>query len=163
MLSYRRPAILKQIPLDRHTVIEANAGTGKTYAIQYLVLELLLNTDCSIEEILVVTFTEKATEELRSRIRALLESVLAGAAATHDDSSSLDLVPIDEAGQRKLETALFAFDRAPICTIHAYCRRILTDLAFDTGAPFGLEVVDSHRVFHRAFRAELREVLATDR
>ena len=67
-LSYHRPSILKQIPFDRHAVIEANAGTGKTYTIQYLLLDLLLNTESSIEEILVVTFTEKATEELRSRI-----------------------------------------------------------------------------------------------
>ena len=160
-LFYRRPAILQQIPLDRHTVIEANAGTGKTFAIQYVVLELLLKSECSIEEILVVTFTEKATEELRSRIRGLLENVLSGARATDGDNDSADLVTIDDAGKRKLAAALSAFDRAPICTIHAFCRKILTELAFDTGAPFGLEVVDAHRVFHRAFRDVLREVLAT--
>jgi exodeoxyribonuclease V beta subunit len=160
VLSYSRPAILREIPLDRHTVIEANAGTGKTYAIQYLVLDLLLNTNSSIEEILVVTFTEKATEELRSRIRTLLENVLSGA-ASHSQPPNTDRVTIDEAGRRKLETALFGFDRAPICTIHAFCRRILTDLAFDTDAPFGLELIDAHRAFHRAFRAALREVIAT--
>src|SRR5580658_3223886 len=159
-LSYSRPAILREIPLDRHSVIEANAGTGKTYAIQYLVLELLLNTDSSIEEILVVTFTEKATEELRARIRALLENVLSGA-TSNSQLPNTDHVTIDDAGRRKLETALFGFDRAPICTIHAFCRRILTDLAFDTDAPFGLEVIDAHRAFHRAFRATLREVIAT--
>ena len=159
---YRRPRIVTQIPRDRHTVVEANAGTGKTYAIQYLVLDLLLNTDCTVEELLVVTFTERAAEELRSRLRALFESVLSGSAFSLGDQAG-ELLMLDEARARKLETALFSFDRAPICTIHAFCRRILTDLAFDTGAPFGLEVVDAHRVFHRAFRAELREVLATDK
>ena len=157
-LAYRRPLILKQIPHHRHSVIEASAGTGKTYAIEYLVLDLLLNTDCSIEEILVVTFTEKATAELRARIRGLLERVWSG--STTEDRRATDLVEIDDDQRRKLETALFAFDRAPICTIHAFCRRVLTELAFDTGAAFGLEVVDAQRVFHRAFRGELREVLA---
>jgi exodeoxyribonuclease V beta subunit len=159
ILSFHRPAILKEIPHDRHAVIEASAGTGKTHAIEYLVLDLLLNTDSAIEDILVVTFTEKATAELRTRIRGLLETVLSGAASL-EERRGTELVEIDDDGRRKLETALFSFDRAPICTIHAFCRRILSDLAFDTGAGFGLEVVDARRVFHRAFRSELREVLA---
>ncbi len=161
MLAYHQPAILQEIRHDRHCAIEASAGTGKTHAIEYLVLDLLLNTDCSIEEILVVTFTEKATAELRARIRALLEGVVSGSASSEKSGAS-EWVTIDDAGRRKLETALFSFDRAPICTIHAFCRRILTDLAFDTGAAFGLEVVDAHRALHRAFRSELREVLAVD-
>ena len=158
-LAYSRPPILRAIPHDRHAVIEASAGTGKTYTIEYLVLDLLLNTDCSIEEILVVTFTEKATAELRTRIRSLLERILSGP-ATPQAHHATDHVAIGEVGKHKLETALFSFDRAPIFTIHAFCRRILTDLAFDAGSAFGLEVVDAHRVFHRAFRSELREVFA---
>jgi exodeoxyribonuclease V beta subunit len=159
VLAYRRPAILKEIAHDRHSVIEASAGTGKTHTIEYLVLDLLLSTDCPIEEVLVVTFTEKATAELRTRIRTLLEKVVSGSASAEDHRAT-DLVAINDEDRRKLEMALFSFDRAPICTIHAFCRRILTDLAFDTGAAFGLEVVDAQRVFHRAFRSELREVLA---
>ncbi len=161
VLAYRRPALLKEIPHDRHAVIEASAGTGKTYAMEFLVLDLVLKTDCSIEEILVVTFTDKATAELRARIRQLLERVLLGAASV-EDRPGTELVELDSEGKRKLEAALFAFDRAPICTIHAFCRRILSDLAFDTGAGFGLEVVDAHRTFHRAFRSTLREVLAVE-
>jgi len=158
-LAYRQPAILKQIPHDRHVVIEANAGTGKTHTIEHLVLDLLLKTSCSIEEILVVTFTEKATAELRARIRQLLEGVLAGTlnrGSPRDD----ELVAIDNDGKRKIEIALFSFDRAPIYTIHAFCQRILADLAFDTASGFSLELIDSRRAFHRAFRSELREVLA---
>ena len=160
-LAYRRPAILKEIPHDHHSVIEASAGTGKTYTVEYLVLDVLLSSDCTIEEILVVTFTEKAAAELRARIRALLERVLSGLASA-EDRRATDLVMIDNEGRRKVETALFSFDSAPICTIHAFCRRILTELAFDTGTASGLEVVDAHRVFHRAFRSELREVLAVE-
>ena len=158
-LAYRRPAILKQIAHDRHAVIEANAGTGKTHTIEHLVLDLLLTTSCSIEEILVVTFTEKATAELRMRIRILLENVLAGS-LNSESSRDSEPVLIDSDGRRKIETALFAFDRAPIYTIHAFCQRILSDLAFDTASGFSLQLIDSRRVFHRAFRTELREVLA---
>ena len=53
-------------------LVEAGAGTGKTYTIEHLVVDLLLRTDASLEEILVVTFTEKATTELRRRIRRLI-------------------------------------------------------------------------------------------
>src|SRR5258708_40300606 len=78
-LKYRRPQILDRIPLDRHALIEASAGTGKTYTIENLVVEILLKTDATIDRILVVTFTEKATSELRARIRTTLESVITGA------------------------------------------------------------------------------------
>src|SRR5260370_9917932 len=81
-LKYRRPAILDKIPLDQHAVIEASAGTGKTYTIENLVVELLLKTDATIDRILVVTFTEKATSELRARIRATLEPLITGSSST---------------------------------------------------------------------------------
>ena len=134
---YHEPKVLREIPHDRHSVIEASAGTGKTYAIEHLVLDLLLRTDSSIDQILVVTFTEKATEELRSRIRTLLENVLSGSSSAIADRSA-DRLVIDDAARRKLETALFSFDSASIYTIHAFCLRMLTDLAFDTGTSFGL-------------------------
>ena len=61
---------LNDISLDSHLLIEASAGTGKTYAIEHIVLNLLLNEKInSFDEILVVTFTEKATSELKERIR----------------------------------------------------------------------------------------------
>ena len=158
---YPGPKVLREIPHNRHSVIEASAGTGKTYAIEHLVLDLLLRTDSSIENILVVTFTEKAAEQLRGRIRTLLENVWSGLLSPLEDGTA-DQLTIDDLARRKLETALFSFDSASIYTIHAFCWRMLTDLAFETGTSFGLELVDSHRVFHRAFRDELREVLALE-
>ncbi len=122
-LKYRRPQILDRIPLDRHALIEASAGTGKTYTIENLVVEILLKTDATIDRILVVTFTEKATSELRARIRAT---------------------------------------RAPIQTIHSFCHRTLSELAFQTGTRFEVEVTDALSSFHQAFRAELREHIAGD-
>ena len=160
-LVYPRPKVLKQIPHDRHSVIEASAGTGKTFIIEHLMMDLLLETECSIEQVLVVTFTEKATEELRGRIRSLLENMLSGSVPAVD-RSAVDLVEISDAGRRKLERALFSFDKASIHTIHAFCRRTLTDLAFETGTPLTVDLVDARRVFHRAFRSELRETLAVE-
>ena len=73
---YPRPAILETIPRDRHVVIEASAGTGKTYTIEHLVVDLLMPGGVTIEEILVLTFTERAAAELRKRIRGVLVKIL---------------------------------------------------------------------------------------
>src|SRR5258708_25276552 len=97
-LKYQRPTILDKIPLDDHAVIEASAGTGKTYTIENLVVEILLKTDATIDKILVVTFTEKATSELRSRIRATLESVITGASAA--DANDADEAAVADDGIR---------------------------------------------------------------
>ena len=159
-LKYRRPQILDRIPLDQHSLIEASAGTGKTYTIENLVVEILLETDATIDKLLVVTFTEKATSELRARIRATLESVITGASAKNQDEK--DVVAIGEDGIGKLREALFSFDRAPIQTIHSFCHRTLSELAFQTGTRFEVEVTDGLSSFHEAFRAELREHIARD-
>src|SRR5580704_908391 len=76
---YYRPSILKEIRAGVHAVIEASAGTGKTFAIEHLVVDVLLSGECAVDQILVVTFTEKATAELRVRIRQALEKILFGA------------------------------------------------------------------------------------
>jgi exodeoxyribonuclease V beta subunit len=52
-----RPEVLRGLPLDRHAVIEASAGTGKTFTLEHLVVELLLATDVTLDRLLVVTFT----------------------------------------------------------------------------------------------------------
>src|SRR5258707_12124323 len=80
-LEYFRPAILDQILDGGHKVIDASAGTGKTFTIERIVVELLLTGAAEIDQILVVTFTEKATAELRARIRDAIEDVLSGMSA----------------------------------------------------------------------------------
>ncbi len=61
-----------------HKIIDASAGTGKTFTIERIVVELLLTGAANIDQILVVTFTEKATAELRARIRTTIEDVMSG-------------------------------------------------------------------------------------
>ncbi|HYL59645.1 MAG TPA: UvrD-helicase domain-containing protein, partial [Candidatus Acidoferrales bacterium] len=74
-----------------------------------------------------------------------------------------DAAALDEAGQRKLRQALFSFDRAPIHTIHSFCSRTLSELAFQSGMRLRVELTDGLSAFNQAYRAELRDHLARDK
>lgn len=145
---YHRPAILDEILDHRIKVIEASAGTGKTFTLEHLVVELLRTGVASLDQILVVTFTEKATAELRARIRATVEAMLSNGLA--------------DVERERLRDALFSFHRAPIHTIHSFCHRMLTELAFDSGMRFGIDLASGRVEFHSALRAEWRERLKSD-
>jgi len=129
------------------TVIEASAGTGKTYTITSLVLRLLLERGLPIASILVVTYTRAATAELKQRIRARLVSAQRIARGESlDDPLLRDLCAGVRArlGQAaledQLERALSDVDEAPVLTIHGFCQRTLTEHAFESGAGLQLEV-----------------------
>ena len=118
---YEKPEVLGQVPLDGHAVIEASAGTGKTYTLEHLIVEILLAKQVPITEILVVTFTEKATGELRARVRHMLQRLLElrpedGAKASVPDERCW---VIGGEERKLLREALAAFDSATICTIHS--------------------------------------------
>ena len=135
---------LLQAPLTGVNLIEAGAGTGKTFAIAALYLRLILEQGLLPEEILVVTFTKAATEELQSRIRArLLEAEGGFAHGGGPDGLIQDLVartadPVQ--ALVRLRQALLGFDRAAIFTIHGFCQRILLENAFETGSSFQTEL-----------------------
>ncbi len=159
-----RPAVLREIPLDRHVVIDASAGTGKTFTLENLVVELVLSTDLTIDRLLCVTFTEKATHEIRARVRAKLQALIAGRGepATEAEVRSGDAWTLDERGRKKLEAALHAFDAATIATIHAFCHRVLRENAFASGRCFEERQVDGREAFGRAFRDALRGDVTRD-
>ncbi|HOX55970.1 MAG TPA: exodeoxyribonuclease V subunit beta [Candidatus Paceibacterota bacterium] len=128
------------------SLIEASAGTGKTFTIAGLFLRLILERDLSVNQILVVTYTVAATEELRNRVRQLLararEAFMTGAS----EDAFLKALLQQHAAQAKnlaarLTTALDGFDEAPIYTIHGFCQRVLKDRAFETGSLFDTELV----------------------
>ena len=158
-VAYWRPRILDDVLKTRHAIIEASAGTGKTFTIEHLFVDLLRSSPITLEQILVVTFTEKATAELRRRIRNLIEIVLIGTSVAAPVADS-EKVALDGEDRSRLEQSLWAFDRASIFTIHGFCQRVLTDCAFLTGMSFDLKVVDARQPFHRAFRAVLRESIS---
>ncbi|WP_241968008.1 exodeoxyribonuclease V subunit beta [Pseudidiomarina marina] len=134
-------------PLEGSRLIEASAGTGKTYTIAALYLRLVLGHECqrcyTPDEILVVTFTDAATEELRNRIRANLSEA---AAYFRGDIDVRDgflqalkaAYAVDElAGYaRLLDLAAQAMDEAAVHTIHGWCNRMLREHAFASGSLF---------------------------
>ena len=141
------------IPLDGVTLIEASAGTGKTYNITSLYVRQLLERGLSVDQILVVTFTKDATEELRERIRTRVLLALKiiqsdDLARYHGEDPELaawlgqrtDDKALDE---NRLRAAVVSMDEAAVFTIHGFCQRMLQDNAFYTGMPFELEFIEN--------------------
>ena len=141
-----------RMPLQGVTLIEASAGTGKTYSITSLYLRLLLEQGLSVEEILVVTFTVAATEELRERIRKRIVQALDYLEA-EDRSKCLEE---DEAlagwlyrrnraeeDAARLRAMLASMDSAAVFTIHGFCQRMLAEHAFESGLAFDQEFIES--------------------
>ena len=161
--SYPCPTVLDEIPLSGHVQIEASAGTGKTFTLEHLVVDRLVRTDAKLTEILVMTFTEPATAELKLRIRKLLTDVILNATQleTAIEAQSADLWTdtdgeyhwrFSDEVRRKLELTLFGFDEAPIFTIHGFCNRILREQAFFLGEPLLQERVDSETLLREVWR-----------
>ena len=160
-IRYPRPPELNQLG-TRHAVVEASAGTGKTYLLEHLVVDLLLNHDARMEEILVVTFTERATAELCLRLRSKL-SELCHLSADHPAAAKRldqECWLIDETARGRLRDALLALDRATISTIHGFCLGILADHAFLHQRMFDEQTVDERDAFHTAFVESLRNDFA---
>ena len=128
------------------TLLEASAGTGKTWTIAALVTRYLVEGVATLEEMLVVTFTRAASQELRDRVRRQLDDAAAVLAdpASADPANRLHdwLLDADEAERAvrlaRLTDALTSFDAATIATIHQFCQLVLRSLGVagdtDTGA-----------------------------
>ncbi|GLQ71481.1 exodeoxyribonuclease V subunit beta [Vibrio penaeicida] len=147
-------------PLHGARLIEASAGTGKTFTIAGLYLRLLLGhgesgtshpCQLTVDQILVVTFTEAATAELRDRIRAKIHDArLAfsrGGASSNDKKIDPVIQPLLSAISDHKEAAKILLqaerqmDEAAIYTIHGFCQRMLTQNAFESGSRFNHEFV----------------------
>ncbi|MEZ0166595.1 UvrD-helicase domain-containing protein [Kineococcus sp. LSe6-4] len=119
------------------TVLEASAGTGKTWTIAGLVTRYVAEGVATVDELLVVTFGRAATAELRDRVRERLLSTRAAladpvAAATSSDAVVRHLAAADAADverrRARLSAALAGFDAATVATIHEFCRQVLASL-----------------------------------
>ncbi|MBW1909949.1 MAG: exodeoxyribonuclease V subunit beta [Deltaproteobacteria bacterium] len=144
MTEVRRFDLLNS-PLAGTNLIEASAGTGKTYTIAGLFLRLVLEKNLPVNEILVVTFTEAATQELKDRIRTKLREAIGAFASGHSEDDFLkDLVNRSKNTKIALDSlreAIRAFDQAAIFTIHGFCRRMLHENAFESGSLFDTELI----------------------
>jgi exodeoxyribonuclease V beta subunit len=155
-----RPPILQRIAGNRCLVIEAHAGTGKTYTIEHLVVDFLVNPaeNYLLKEILIVTFTDKAARELRMRVRKMIEKILHSPEASCSETESHWV--IDEAARTRLQLALFTFEEAQISTIHSFCQRVLRDTAFLSGGSLERTLSSTRTLFEKAFAELLREQFA---
>jgi len=134
-----------ETPLEGTNLIEAGAGTGKTYAITGLYLRLLLERNLAVHQVLVVTYTEAATEELKDRVRRKIrDAVGAFSRGGSEDAFLQKLVerhPSPDKALDILREALRTFDEAAIFTIHGFCRRMLRENAFESGSLFDTELI----------------------
>lgn len=141
--------------LDGVRLIEASAGTGKTWNICGIYLRLVIERQLEVQKILVVTFTKAATAELTERIRSRLTEVLAmvrGPATNEGDPFARDLLAALEGRgvdhdrvEALLERAIRNFDEAAIFTIHGFCKRTLDDTPMAAGMPLRQEMLEDDR------------------
>ncbi|MBI5559074.1 MAG: exodeoxyribonuclease V subunit beta [Deltaproteobacteria bacterium] len=131
-------------PLHGMHLIDASAGTGKTYTISGLVVRLLLERELAVRHILVVTYTRAATEDLRLRVRQMVRNCLHAFenGVGQDDFENGLLTQVEDHGQAalRLRCALQEFDEAAIFTIHAFCQRMLRENSLESGALFDTEL-----------------------
>lgn len=143
-----------RLPLSGVFLVEASAGTGKTFTLTAWVLRLLLETGIPLPQLLAVTFTRAATAELRERVRRRLriaERVLAHEAVEGAEAGQTRAI-IDHARDKgiddgtlklRLQAALLQLDEAAISTIHGFCQRALREFGFLAGALGDDEVIDN--------------------
>lgn len=144
-----KPLNLASINITGLNLIEASAGTGKTWTIAALYILLLLESELRPEQILVVTYTKAATAELRERIRRRIVTTLdlysskRGAAVDDDLEQLLITVRTQNSDRAKLllTRALYSFDNAAIFTIHGFCQRALLENTFESSSLFGSEMI----------------------
>ncbi|MDX1618021.1 MAG: exodeoxyribonuclease V subunit beta, partial [Balneolaceae bacterium] len=135
------------VPLNGRHLVEASAGTGKTYNITSLFIRYLIETGAEVDRILVLTYTKAATAELKKRIldriREAIAALDAGEAHAADEflGQLLDWTDNPAEAISSLERAMRNFDEASIFTIHGFCQRALQEQSFLSGMVYGSEVV----------------------
>lgn len=168
---FKKPLAVTQMNLSGVHLIEASAGTGKTFNITRIVMRLLLETEYTIDQILVVTFTKAATQELKNRIAATLNEFKSALESEQEKwltqsptdtelnyqylkedvltqymspcRSSADVLEYLQQGIKKLSGSALLLDEAPIHTINAFCQRELTRISFISGLPFEFNIENS--------------------
>jgi exodeoxyribonuclease V beta subunit len=134
-----------EVGLSGLNLIEASAGTGKTYNIASLYIRAIIENR-PISEILVVTYTNAAAKELRERLmRRIRDAIRALNGADVEDDTFLkglqSKTSNKKAAIQKLKSAAHHFDEASVYTIHGFCQQVLQEYAFESGAPFQAELI----------------------
>ena len=166
-----------ELPLDGVRLIEASAGTGKTFTLATLVTRLVVERGLRVGQVLAVTFTEAATQELRKRIRERLQLTLDLLDAPASDGEGAEArltrmllqahrargVESDDALRRRLHRAALEIDLAAIFTIHGFCARVLREHALESGHGFDApELLGNDRDLRAELAADLWRAHAQD-
>lgn len=139
-----------EVPLQGTNLVEASAGTGKTYSIAIIALRLLIEEEIELGQILMVTYTKAAVAELEERIRLFIKKASAVVEGEIIDDSTITKY-VNEAIERqgkeavkaRLDKARLFIDETSILTIHSFCQQVLQEFSFETGALFGMNLVTS--------------------
>lgn len=156
------------IDLNEHGFIQASAGTGKTYTIQHLVNRILCNPNqtigikpIDIEELLIVTYTDKAAGELKTKIRKTLEETISKLKEKPSDNVEFKFEEKNKLIKR-LEDNLSRSHQASIQTIHGFCRKQLSSYAFESKTNFNLNLIDDSQEIHKELRRLLENSWNSD-
>lgn len=154
-----KPELLDTIG-NTHCVIEASAGTGKTYIIENMVLDLIMQ-GIALDKILLVTFTTKAALELKIRIRKKLESVLHTLTSVNkleklNNNTTAATWIINERHYFLLQIALSDISKLNVYTIHSFCQQILSQTMFENGGLLRQTLTVNNNLFLETFKNLIR-------
>ncbi|MEO5968104.1 MAG: UvrD-helicase domain-containing protein, partial [Ferruginibacter sp.] len=134
-----------KVPLAGTNLIEASAGTGKTYSIAVLVLRLIIEKNIPLKEILMVTYTKAAVAELQERIRRFVRDAYKFCKGEIIEDETIKEVVNENKllsninVEDNLKNAVFSLDETSVLTIHSFCQQSLIEFAFETKQIFGAE------------------------
>lgn len=139
--------VASTVRLEGTNIIEASAGTGKTYSIAILALRLIVEKGMPITKILMVTFTKAAVEELKERVRLFVIVANKTAQNKHINDETIFTIVAnakktigEQLVQQRLRDAILFIDELSIMTIHSFCQQTLSEFAFETNQVFGVEM-----------------------
>ncbi|SMO33836.1 exodeoxyribonuclease V subunit beta [Gracilimonas mengyeensis] len=140
-----------EAPLQGISLVEASAGTGKTHNITSLYVRAIIERNLTPSQILVMTFTEAATAELKQRLRRRMRESLAAVEGGYDGDDDFLLTLTEKEypnAKQQLKEAIDSFDEAAVFTIHGFCNRVLAEysLQFDVPAEFQLLTDESELI-----------------
>ncbi len=150
---------LLQVNRTLRMLVEASAGTGKTFALEELVLELTLEQGIPLQKILLVTFTEKARTELKARMRGRLQEIVQAVDNGCEFLGEKGDGPcwqVDPPRYQELKAALLDFDAVPVYTIHGFCHRMMNEFAFENRQLFSQQLTETQTLYQDLFRTFLR-------
>ena len=136
------------VALEQRNLIQASAGTGKTYSLAFLTVRLVVEKNLPINQVLLVTFTNAAVAELETRVRSFIRQALKCARGETIEDETLSKLVKGYLGSmdpqtvvKRLNDAQLLLDETSVMTIHGFCQQVLREYAFETGQIFGSETM----------------------